>query len=464
MNARSLAWVEDVLAREELLVSARLGEAASREWHGAVIDSRAECSGRIFFAIRGDSTDGHRYVADAYAAGGVAAVVEDGAGVEVPHLVVRSSTRALQELARAYRADFLEARVVAVTGSAGKTTTKEYIRAVMRTKYRVHSNPGNYNSLIGAPVAVLEAEPDCEYLVSEVGANAPGEIDFLARLLRPDLGVITNIGDAHVGRFGSRDAIASAKGELLDHVEPSGAVVLPFDDPYFDTLRRRSRAKVYSFGLAGGDFVLSSPREEPGRRLSFEVNGVSVTIEAFGAYNAANACAAYATGEVCGVEPKQIARSLSETRPMAGRGRVHERGGVLIVDESYNASPASMMLSLSMLADLSGPTRRIAVLGDMKELGGEARSRHEDVGRHAAGLGLDAIWWVGEEVEHVARGIQGAGSSASLERYATAEEAAAAARGRIRAGDAVLVKASRAVALDRFVEELLRAIDEGTVR
>ncbi len=461
MNVRMMQWVDDELRRVDgLVLSTKLGEAVEREWLGAVVDSRSECSGRIFFAIRGENTDGHSYIQNAHSAGSAASVVERADATDLPHIVVRDSTEALQELSRAYR-DHLEARVVAVTGSAGKTTTKEYIRAIMRTKYRVHCNPGNYNSLIGVPIAVLEAEEDCEYLVSEVGANETGEIDFLTRLLRPDVGVITNIGDAHVGCFGSRGAIAAAKGELLDHMGATGMVLLPRDDDYFNILKARAGCKVYSFGGDDADFVMAGLSRGDEGRLAFTVNGTPISLEAVGTYNAMNACAAYAVGELCGVEPDTIGAALAGVTPMPGRGRMHQRAGITIVDESYNASPASMALSLTMLAETAGAARRIAVLGDMKELGDETAASHESIGRHAASLPLDSVWWVGEEAEHVGRGMKGA--AAEFVPLAGVADAIDLARERFTAGDAILVKASRVCQLDTFVGELLRLIDEGTV-
>jgi UDP-N-acetylmuramoyl-tripeptide--D-alanyl-D-alanine ligase len=463
-----MAWVEEKLASTGGLLrgSSLNADIRDREWLGVVIDSRGDCARRIFFAIRGERADGHRFVEQAHAAGCVAAVIEDDvtatrlATADVPYLLVRSTVEALQELSRAYR-DRLDARVVAITGSAGKTTTKEYVRAVMRSKYRVHSNPGNYNSLIGVPVAVLEAETDCEYLVSEVGANAPGEVDFLARLLRPDVGVITNIGDAHVGHFGSREGIARAKGELLDHIAPGGTALLPHDDEFATKLRERARCRVLTFGGPGADYELSDVTSLGGR-LTFTVNGVDVSIGAAGEYNAVNACAAFAVGEACGVEPDRIRGALEAVVPMPGRGRAHERGGVLLIDESYNASPASMSLSLSMLSSLGERTRRIAVLGDMKELGSETDDCHRRVGRELAALNVDVVWWVGELAGLVREGMEGAGGGAEFRWFQDVDAAVAERNSLLRSGDAVLVKASRACRLDQFVAAFLNSPDEGT--
>jgi UDP-N-acetylmuramoyl-tripeptide--D-alanyl-D-alanine ligase len=466
VNVRTLNWVESVLAATDgLLAASALDDSArAMRWDGAVIDSRGDCAGRIFFAIVGERSNGHDFVEKAHAAGAVAAVIEDTAAERrlaaagIPCMRVDSTVAALQTLARAYR-DRLDARVVAITGSAGKTTTKEYVRAVMRTRYRVHSNPGNYNSMIGVPVTVLQAEPDCEYLVSEVGANQPGEIDFLGGLLRPDVGVITNIGDAHVGEFGSRDAIARAKGELLDHIPAAGTALLPHDDDYIDALRARARCRVLTFGGSGADYELGDVVAEPGQ-IRFAVNGEPVAVRALGSYNAANACAAFAVGEICGVEPNRIRDAFAGVLPMPGRGRVVEQSDVTLVDESYNASPASMVLSLSMLAELPGRSRRIAVLGEMKELGDDAPANHERVGVHAAAAGVDVLWWVGGHADRVGAGVASAGS-VEFRAFADVDAAIAACHGLLKAGDAVLVKASRACELDRFVAHCLDMLEQG---
>ncbi|HEU4928779.1 MAG TPA: Mur ligase family protein, partial [Candidatus Krumholzibacteria bacterium] len=210
-NIRTLEWIRDAWEASGELVRAHARPETN--WNGATIDNRAECAGRIFFALLGERVDGHRFVRAALQAGSPAAVVSDAAVADellregAAHFLVRDTRRALFELARAYRRH-LGARVVAITGSGGKTTTKEYTRAVLRAKYRVHANVGNLNSLVGVPLTVLDADENCEYLVCEVGANHLGEIDALGSLLEPDVAVITNIGDAHIGYFGSRAAIA----------------------------------------------------------------------------------------------------------------------------------------------------------------------------------------------------------------------------------------------------------------
>ena len=307
VSVRTLSWIRDALAASGELVRAELRGGDATMWSGAVIDNRQECSGKIFFALAGENTDGHRYASSAFRAGCVALVVSDASAVAndktAPYFLVPDTRRALTVLGRAYRSR-LSARVVAITGSSGKTTTKEYTRAVLKTRYRVHANPGNLNSLIGVPMTILGADEDSEYLVCEVGANQKGEIDVLAALLQPEIAVITNIGDAHVGYFGSRDAIAAEKGMLLRHFASGGHAVLPRDDSYFERLNAIVQGKVSTFGRSNGaDYRLGDIAFVDGR-LTFSVNGEPIALAAVGEYNAMNACAAFAVGEICGVMRK----------------------------------------------------------------------------------------------------------------------------------------------------------------
>lgn len=459
-NLRTLEWVRDALeAAGELVRSQAPSDAV---WSGAVVDHRAECAGRLFFALPGERVDGHRFVRDAVAAGSPAAVVSDLsvadalAAEHIPCLQVRDTRRALFELARAYRRH-LTARVVAVTGSAGKTTTKEYVRAVLRAKYRVHANVGNLNSLVGVPLTVLDADEHCEYLVCEVGANQLGEIDALGDLLAPHVAVITNIGDAHVGYFGSRAAIADEKGALLAHLAHDGAAVLPRDDEFFEKLDAKVQGRVFSFGRSpAAEFRLGNVAFSEGL-LRFTVNGEPLSLSAVGDYNASNACAAFAVGDVCGVDIKRMREALASTKPTAGRGRVHVAGGVTVIDESYNASPASMKQSLAMLSSLPAK-RRVAVLGDMRELGDETEVLHAGVGSAIASLSIDQVYWLGEQARVVAAAARSGRPQVALESFVDVAALTAAVARAARDGDVMLVKGSRAMKLDEFVIGIVEAL------
>ena len=470
MIVRSLEWVASTLAAagDGLLVRNGVGDSGENGWTGAAVDSRADCSGRLFFALRGENVDGHRYVTNAFSSGSVAAIIDDESvcpdleSAGIPYFFVEDSARALRELARAYRAQ-LEVRVIAITGSAGKTTTKEYVRRILKSKYRVFANPGNFNSMIGVPVTILETDGDNEYLVSEVGANQPGEVGYLAEMLQPEIGVITNVGDAHVGMFGSVENIAHAKAELLDHVTSHGHAVLPRDDAWFDYFSGRAAARTVAFGRSeSADFILSNvgPRQDAGG-MSLQINGEGLEVGAVGEYNALNACAAFAVGDLCGVEHSRIREALAGVAPMPGRGRVHRAGGVTVVDESYNASPASMSASVEMLGSMEA-SRRTAVLGDMKELGGYSDDRHRALGECLAEAVVDAVFWLGDEATPVREGYEHAGGKSDFKACKTLDELTTEVVAHVRAGDAVLVKASRSVGLDGFVAVLLDRLESNT--
>ncbi len=452
-NVRTLEWVRDALeAAGELKRSHAPSETT---WAGAVIDHRAECAGRLFFALKGERVDGHRFVRDAFQAGSPAVVVSDPSVAEalaserVPCLQVGDTRRGLLELARAYRRH-LSARVVAVTGSSGKTTTKEYVRAVLRAKYRVHANVGNLNSLVGVPLTVLAADEHCEYLVSEVGANQLGEIDALGALLEPDVAVITNIGDAHVGYFGSRATIAEEKGSLLKHLASDGVAVLPRDDEFFEKLDAKVQGRVFSFGRSpAADFRLGNVSFHGGL-LRFSVNGEPLSLAAVGDYNAMNACAAFAVGDASGVDTKRMREALASVRATPGRGRVQVVAGVTLIDESYNASPESVKQSLAMLGTLTA-RRRIAVLGDMRELGAENEALHASVGTTAASLPIDKLYWLGEGAGVVLAAARARRPDLATESHAGVATLVEAVARDARDGDAVLVKGSRAMKLDEFV-------------
>jgi UDP-N-acetylmuramoyl-tripeptide--D-alanyl-D-alanine ligase len=460
----TLSWVETVFESEGRLVESNLAGRERESWFGAAIDTRSECANRIFFALRGDKTDGHRFAEEAHERGCRAVVLEDAAAAErlaraeIPFFRVKSSLEALQELSRRYM-QTLDTRVVAVTGSMGKTTTKEYIRGILKKKYRVHSNTGNLNNHIGVPLTVLGTDRDTEYLVCEIAANHTGEIDFLSRLLRPDIGVITNVGEAHIGYFGGRDRIAEAKAEIFAGVDPEGYAVLPADDDYFESLRSKALCRVVSFGRSeASTYRVAGGIEEEGR-FRFEINGVGVELRTVGAYNLLNAGAAYAVGELCGVETENIREALAEAEAIPGRAKVHRSNGIILVDDSYNANPSSMRAALESFVRMAAK-RRIAVLGDMAELGAFSDDAHRELGKFAALQPLDILFWYGENAGLVVDGFASGHPKGIIRTYACLDDLTRDLAREIRPGDAVLVKASRACHLDEVVAGLLATIFE----
>lgn len=477
MMEGTLSWVRTVLDSGGRLVASDLAGHDDEPWFGASIDSRAECTHRIFFALRGETTDGHRFIDKARAGGCSAIVVEDEAAATAlslagtPFLRVRRGLEALQELSRAYR-DTLDIRVIAVTGSMGKTTTKEYIRAILKKKYRVHSNAGNLNNHIGVPLTILETDHDNEYLVCEIAANHVGEIEFLSGLIRPDIGVITNVGDAHIGYFGGRDKIAEAKSEIFTGIDPEGYAVLPADDAFIDMLRGKAACRVVTFGRAESSTYVVSDVKEGAERIDFAINGGPMEIKGIGAYNALNAAAAYAVGELCGVELDRIRSALVEEEPLAGRAKVYRGRGVVLIDDSYNANPTSMRAAVDSLGRVDA-SRRIAVLGDMAELGTFSDAAHRELGVYIASGAIDVLCWYGESGDRVEEGFSPRKASSEkvssrkgssrrpgneFRSYRRIDELVRDLQKEIRAGDAVLVKASRACHLDKVVDGLLETI------
>lgn len=464
MSTRTLEWVRSSLSDAGRLRREALFGMESSEWHGATIDTRAECSRRIFFALKGEQSDGHRFVTEARSKGSCAIVVESEeaaqslARVDAPYFVVDNSLGALQDLARAYRTT-LDARVIAITGSAGKTTTKEYVYRILKTKYRVHANPGNYNNHIGVPLTVLETDIDNEYLVSEVGANHPGEIEFLTRLILPDIGVVTNIGDAHIGLFGSRDRIAESKSELIAGVDPDGLAVLPREDDYYELLHSRARCRVLTFGASSDCNCKVSDVEERGDHIDFRINEEPISIESYGMYNVLNACAAFAVAEACGVDVMRIRSALAEAEPFSRRAQVHRVAGMIIIDDSYNANPTSMRAALDGLARFPG-RRHVAVLGDMAELGDYSDAAHRDLGGYIGEAPVEVVFWLGDAGDLVAEGLRKSGANRRFESAVSFDELMDLLTQELKAGDVVLLKASRSIALDRVADRLI----DGTVK
>ncbi|UCG51875.1 MAG: UDP-N-acetylmuramoyl-tripeptide--D-alanyl-D-alanine ligase [Candidatus Latescibacterota bacterium] len=461
MTGKTLAWAKEALAVKGQLVQSELAGRDDDSWLGATIDTRSVCARRIFFALEGERTDGHRFVEDAAAKGCCAVVVDRSSvldevkGLGKPFFLVRNVLEALQTLAKDYR-DTLDIRVVAVTGSMGKTTTKEYIRSILKRKYRVHSNPGNFNNHIGVPLTLLETDHDNEYLICEVAANHTGEIEFLSRLLRPDVGVITNIGDAHIGYFGSREKIAEAKAELFVGIDAQGYAVLPADDTFLGLLNERARCRVVTFGHGEtSTYGISSVAEE-GDRIVFEMNGEPMAIKSIGLYNVLNAGAAYAVGELCGVELDRIREALLDTEPIPGRAKVYRGRGVVLIDDSYNANPTSMRAALELLSRLSG--RKIAVLGDMAELGAFSDTAHRDLGVHLARVAVDVVYWYGDNGDLVEEGFSSEGADKTFQCFRRLNELLDKLGSEVKTDDVVLVKASRACQLDRVVDGLLGTV------
>ncbi|MCH7484156.1 MAG: UDP-N-acetylmuramoyl-tripeptide--D-alanyl-D-alanine ligase [Chloroflexi bacterium] len=434
------------------LVAARAPEGAT--FRRGIIDSRKAAEGDLFFALRGENYDAHDFVPDAFKSGAAGAVVSrpvEAGGRAVFH--VSDPLGALQRLASFWRRRH-DVRVVGITGSVGKTTCKELTAAVLSSHYRTLKSEANINTEIGIPLTLLQLTKEHERAVLEFGMYVPGDIELLADIAAPDVGVVTNVGPVHMERAGSIGAIGAAKAELVEALPADGLAVLNGDDPRVTVMARWTKARTLLFGLGEQCDVRGSDIETRGLDgISFTITheGKSVRAECPlpGRHHVYPALAATAVALGEGMSLKEIVAALAEARAAL---RLTVRGGVngcTIIDDSYNASPDSMVAALDLLAELPG--RRIAVLGHMRELGAAEEEGHRRVGRYTKGR-CDALYVVGDDARVLAEEARAAGQDATL--IQSADEAAKALRNELREGDHVLVKASRAVGLESLVDAL----------
>lgn len=431
---------------------------------GVGIDSRGIRPGDLFVAIVANR-DGHDFVPAAVAAGAAGVVVMRPvpalAGEALAPIVIEvaDTTRALQDLGRAVRRASA-ATVVAITGSAGKTTTKEAAAEMLAARYRVVRNPGNLNNHLGLPLSLLELRHGAEVGVMELGMNHAGEIRRLVEIAEPDVRVWTNVGDAHLGHFASVDALADAKAEILAEARPSDVLVANADDPRVMARAPRFAGRLVTFGLAREATVRAVAIEDRGldgtsAEVETPAGRARFTVRLPGRANLENVLAAVAVAVELGVPPAAAAERAARLAPAPRRGVVERLpGGATLIDDSYNASPTAVARALELLAGV--PQRRIAVIGEMCELGAEAVRLHEATGRAAARAGIAALVAVGGEP---ARALAAAAVAAGLpagavHHAATSEEAAAIAVRVVRPGDVVLVKGSRATRTDLVADRL----------
>ena len=433
------------------------------------IDTRSLQPGDLFVAIRGDRFDGHAFVAAALAAGAAGAVVtaapvlpEAGKGGPAPLLIeVADTTRALQDGGREMRRR-AGAKVVAITGSAGKTTTKELAAAFLAAKYSVFRNKGNLNNHIGLPLSLLELRTRPDVAVVELGMNHAGEIRTLIGIAEPDVRVWTNVGDAHLGFFASADAIADAKGEILDQARPGDLLIANADDERIAARIRDFAGRTVTFGLSAAAQVRGSDVEHLG------LDGMAATVTTprgemrmrtplLGTGNLLNLLAAAAVAVELGVPLPAIADRAASMAPAPHRGELLRLpGGITLIDDSYNSSPAALKRSLETVHAATGSARKIAVLGEMLELGAHAERLHQECGRAAAAAGLSLLIAVGGDgAQWLADSARRAGMAESAVLFVpTSNEASEIALRKVRPGDLILVKGSRGIRTDLVVDRL----------
>jgi UDP-N-acetylmuramoyl-tripeptide--D-alanyl-D-alanine ligase len=437
---------------------------------GASLDSRAVAAGEIFVAIVGPRHDAHAFLADAAARGAGALVVQTGRALPaalaaaIPILEVRDTTLALGQLGAGHRADF-RGPVIAITGSNGKTTTKEMTAAALAALGPCLKTEGNLNNNFGVPLTLLRRAREHVALIVEIGMNHRGEIRPLTEIARPTVAVITNAGTAHIEHLGSRDAIAEEKGDILLGLSRDGVAVLNADDERVLAQARRAPGRVLRFGRAPTAEVCAESARARGGRYEIEcatpAGRVRLEVAGLGESTVANALAACAAALAAGASLDAIGSGLRAYRPPHGRLEpIALANDITLVDDSYNANPQSMANALRALAALrassGGRGRAIAILGAMGELGPHAEHSHRELGALAAELALDALVVVGDPGAWIAAGASAAGFGAQkLFVCASCEEAATAASSWLRAGDFALVKGSRSARMERVVESLV---------
>ena len=439
------------------------GGDADRAIGDVITDSRLARAGDLFVALKGPRFDGHDFVAEVLARG-AAAVVNAGAGREGGAVIeVGDTLRALQDLAHAVRRE-AATRVIAITGSAGKTTTKETIAAMLETRFAVVRNKGNLNNHIGLPLSLLQLRERPDVAVMELGMNHAGEISTLVAIAEPDVRVWTNVGDAHLGFFASPDAIADAKAEILERASADALLVCNADDPRIVERVRGFRGRTLTFGTDAPADVRATAVEDrglAGMRAQVAARGYGeriVETPLLGRGNLANVLAAAAVALDSGIALDEVAAVAASLRPADRRGAVRElRNGVVVIDDSYNSSPAALHRALEVVARERRPGRRVAVLGEMLELGDHARRLHAESGVAAAAAGLHLLLTVGGDgAREMASAAVSAGMAAdAVSHFETSAAAADAAARLVRAGDIVLVKGSRGVRTDVVVDRLM---------
>jgi len=445
----------------------------SQEFHGVSIDTRTLAAGDLFVAIRGERFDGAEFAEAAIGKGAAGVVVprqwsakasaERGATASAGCVVlaVDDTTIALQALGHAVRRES-GTKVVAITGSAGKTTTKEVTAELLAARYRVVRNRGNLNNHIGLPLSLVELRQRPEIAVVELGMNHPGEISTLVRVAEPDVRVWTNVGEAHLGFFASLDAIADAKAEIFEAASADTVLVANADDDRIVSRLPSFAGRVVTFGIDRPADVRASAVVDRGidgtsARITTARGSVEMTTPLVGRGNLANILAATAVAEEFGVPLDTIAELAATLRPAAHRGEiVRLRNGITIIDDSYNANPTATRRAIEVLTRSASGGRRIAVLGEMLELGDRASDLHASVGRAAAAANVEVLLAVGgAPAAALAAAAVAAGLSKDAVRYfATSAEAAEAAVATVKTGDLVLVKGSRGVRTDLVVDRL----------
>jgi len=453
-----------------MIPGAAVDEASSKLMiTGVSRDTRELQVGRLYVPIIGERFDGHSYVAEAASKGAAAAFWQRDHGAAptgVPVVLVDDSLVALQQLASAYRAQ-LPIKVIGITGSNGKTSTKDMVAAIAGEQFNTLKTKGNYNNEIGLPLTLLELDDHMEIAVLEMGMSGYGEIELLSRIAKPDIAIITNIGEAHMLQLGSREGIAKAKLEIIAGLQPGGVLIYDGDEPLLsqrvEELMKQRNIRCIRFGhserneyypcdirISAECTEFSAVRAADGSRL------IDLRIPLLGRHNAVNALSAIAAGEIIGLTEKSIHSGLARMTPTGMRiETVHASNGAVLLNDTYNASPASMTAALRLLEELQVAGRKIVVLGDMLDLGPESEHYHREIGRSLSPEHFHAVFTHGELAAYIAMECEERFPPGTIEAYTDKQALISRLRGWIKPQDTLLFKASRGQQLEEIVEALM---------
>ena len=461
------------LRKDNEITSAVLTSGQDTEITSAVLDSRQVTEGALFFATIGERVDGHKFIGVVFEKGACCVVtqktpqqVEEEFGIPVScwgaYILVPDTLTALKEIAEFYRST-LNIPIVGITGSVGKTSTKEYIAGVLAQKFHVLKTEGNYNNEIGVPLTLLKIREEHEAAVIEMGISDFGEMHRLSKMVRPNICVITNIGQCHLENLKTRDGILKAKSEIFDFMDPEGEVCLNGEDDKLSTVTNVNGKPVHFFGLGGNPFEEVYADEVVSKGLfgseailhlkTDEVLPITVTLP--GAHMVINAAAAACVGRILGLTNDQLAEGIRSVEPVNGRSHLIQVPGYTLIDDCYNANPVSMAAAIDLLT--MADNRKIAILGDMFELGEDSDKMHEQTGEYAARAGLDIIICIGENSRHMYQGAGERGNS-NVKFFATREDFLAAWEEQgeelLPTDSTILVKASHSMGFEKIVDAL----------
>ncbi|MEW9698099.1 UDP-N-acetylmuramoyl-tripeptide--D-alanyl-D-alanine ligase [Paenibacillus sp. SI8] len=461
MISRTLQQIADMLGSN----ASPLLSSEEINIQGVSTDTRSIQPGSLFVPLIGDRFDGHAYAADAYSKGAAAALWQDDHPYPpegMPIIRVKDTLTALQQLAKAYRKQ-LPVRIIGITGSNGKTTTKDLVAAVLGSTYRVHKTKGNLNNHIGLPLTLLQLEETTEFAVVEMGMSGRGEIELLSELAEPEAAIITMIGESHMLQLGSREEIARAKAEIVSGMHSGGLFVANGDEPLIDqALAERSEPaglRRIRFGSGAGNDLYPTAIRMDADGAYFEINSSAypeLYIPLLGEHNVINALAAIAIGEAFGVSPQDICAGLRSLQMTSMRiEKLTSASGLTVLNDAYNASPASMRAAITLTEQLRGFGRKFVVLGDMLELGEHEEQFHRGIGAMLSPERVDYVFTFGRLGRFIAEEAAKSFANDRVRAFDDKDQLAAELAGLVRADDIVLVKGSRGMRLEQVVQALL---------